>query len=172
MSDTLTAPKDTTRIPDAHPLGALPLDQIAKMSGMDIMQAMLNSQLPAPPIMVTMDILMSEAEKGRVVFTGTPGRNHMNPQGTVHGGWLSTILDSTLSCAVHTELEPGEFYTTTTLNVNMVRPLMPNGKQAICEGRVVHRGRRLATAEGTLVDHNGKMIAHGSVSCMITRIGA
>ncbi|MTH99392.1 PaaI family thioesterase [Roseibium sp. RKSG952] len=167
MTDTVTIPEGTNKIPDGHALGPLPLDKIASMNGMEIMQAMMDMRFPAPPIMMTMNILMEEAAKGRVVFNGTPGKAHMNPQGTVHGGWISTIIDSTLSCAVHTTLEPGELYSTTTLNVNMVRPLMATGQKVMCEGRVVHRGRRLATAEGTLVDAKGKLVAHGSVTCMI-----
>lgn len=153
-------------------LGALPLDRIAAMSGLQIFEDMLAGRLPAPPIMVTLDISMREVERGRTIFVGTPGPSVMNPQGTVHGGWISTILDTALSCAVHTDLAPGEVYTTTSLTVNMVRPLMPDGAEAVCEGRLVHRGRRLATADGTLVDSRGKLIAHASVACMITRIGA
>lgn len=148
-------------------LGALPLTEITKLSGLEIFQHMKEGKLPAPPIMVTMQIVLETAEAGRAVFRGNPGKAHMNPQGTVHGGWISTILDTSMSCAVHTELKPGEIYTTTSLTVNMVRPLMPGSGEVRCEGLVAHRGSRLATAEGRLVDAKGKLIAHGTVTCMI-----
>ncbi|WP_439530935.1 hotdog fold thioesterase [Pannonibacter sp.] len=148
-------------------LGALPLADIATLSGLEIFQYMKEGKLPAPPIMITMQILLETAEAGRAVFLGNPDKTHMNPQGTVHGGWISTILDTSMSCAVHTELKPGEIYTTTSLTVNMVRPLMPGSGEVRCEGIVAHRGNRLATAEGRLVDAKGKLIAHGTVTCMI-----
>jgi len=152
-------------------LGALPRDLISRMTGVEIFREMLAGRLPAPPIMVTMEMKLREAERGRAVFSGTPSAAHMNPQGTVHGGWISTILDSALTCAVHTDLDAGELCTTTSLTVNMVRPLMPDAGEVRCEGRLVHRGRRLATAEGSLTDANGKLIAHGTVNCMIFGIG-
>jgi uncharacterized protein (TIGR00369 family) len=164
MSDTQTADSITN-------LGALPRDIIARMTGVEIFEEMLAGRLPAPPIMLTMEMKLREAERGRAVFSGTPSVAHMNPQGSVHGGWISTILDSALTCAVHTDLEAGELCTTTSLTVNMVRPLMPDAGEARCEGRVVHRGRRLATAEGSLLDANGKLIAHGTANCMIFGIG-
>lgn len=164
MSETQTVDSPPTP-------GALPRDIIARMTGVEIFEAMIAGQLPAPPIMVTMEMKLREAERGRVVFNGTPSVAHMNPQGTVHGGWISTILDSALTCAVHTDLEAGELCTTTSLTVNMVRPLLPDAGEVRCEGRLVHRGRRLATAEGSLFDASGKLIAHATVNCMIIGIG-
>ncbi|NBN63663.1 hotdog fold thioesterase [Microvirga tunisiensis] len=165
-------PSDAFPDLSGHDLGALPLDRIATLSGLEIFEHMKAGRLPAPPIMVTMQIVLEEAEQGRAVFIGRPGEAHMNPQGTVHGGWISTILDTAMSCAVHTELKPGELYTTTSLTVNMVRPLMPGSGAVRCEGRVAHRGSRLSTAEGRLVDARGRLIAHGTVTCMILPLQA
>ncbi|MCX2722360.1 PaaI family thioesterase [Roseibium salinum] len=149
--------------------GPLPMAAVASLSGMDIFARMMAGELPAPPIMMHLNIRMKEFSEGRSVFTGMPAREFLNPQGTVHGGWISTLIDTALSCAVHTALKPGEFYTTTSLTVNMVRPLKTDSGEVTCEGRLVHRGSRLATSEGDLRDARGKLIAHGTVSCMILR---
>lgn len=152
-----------------HEIGALPKTAFSEMTGLDIFRLMMAGDLPAPPIMIHSNIRMKEFEEGRAVFTGLPAKQFLNPLGTVHGGWISTLIDTALSCAVHTTLKPGEFYTTTSLNVNMVRPLQATSGEVICEGRIVHRGSRLATSEGDLRNADGKLIAHGAVSCMILR---
>ncbi|MET1410910.1 PaaI family thioesterase [Roseibium sp. HPY-6] len=165
MSDTDTI----TENGKTHQLGALPMSAFATMTGLDIFKHMMAGELPAPPIMIHSNIRMKEFEEGRAVFSGLPAKEFLNPLGTVHGGWISTLIDTALSCAVHTTLKPGEFYTTTSLNVNMVRPLHPGSGEVVCEGRIVHRGARLATSEGELRDAKGKLIAHGTVSCMILK---
>lgn len=152
-----------------HSLGALPKNAFFNMSGLDIFEKMMAGELPAPPIMLHSNIRMKEFAEGKAVFTGMPAKEFLNPLGTIHGGWISTLIDTSLSCAVQTALQPGESYTTTSLTVNMVRPLRPGSGEVICEGRLVHRGSRLATAEGELKDSDGKMIAHGTVSCMILK---
>lgn len=165
MSDTETI----TENGKTHEIGALPKTAFATMTGLDIFERMMAGDLPAPPIMVHSNIKMKEFEEGRAVFTGLPAKEFLNPLGTVHGGWISTLIDTALSCAVHTTLKPGEFYTTTSLNVNMVRPLLADSGEVTCEGRIVHRGSRLATSEGDLRNADGKLIAHGTVSCMILK---
>ncbi|MBG6158278.1 uncharacterized protein (TIGR00369 family) [Labrenzia sp. EL_159] len=165
MSDTETI----TENGKTHEIGALPKSAFATMTGLDIFERMMAGDLPAPPIMIHSNIRMKEFEEGRAVFTGLPAKEFLNPLGTVHGGWISTLIDTALSCAVHTTLKPGEFYTTTSLNVNMVRPLQANSGEVTCEGRIVHRGSRLATSEGDLRNAEGKLIAHGTVSCMILK---
>lgn len=165
MSDTETITKNGK----THEIGALPKSAFVTMTGLDIFERMMAGDLPAPPIMIHSNIRMKEFEEGRAVFTGLPAKEFLNPLGTVHGGWISTLIDTALSCAVHTTLKPGEFYTTTSLNVNMVRPLQANSGEVTCEGRIVHRGSRLATSEGDLRNAEGKLIAHGTVSCMILK---
>ncbi|MBG6166694.1 MAG: PaaI family thioesterase [Roseibium album] len=165
MSDTETI----TENGKTHEIGALPKSAFATMTGLDIFERMMAGDLPAPPIMIHSNIRMKEFEEGRAVFTGLPAKEFLNPLGTVHGGWISTLIDTALSCAVHTTLKPGEFYTTTSLNVNMVRPLHPGSGEVVCVGRIVHRGSRLATSEGDLRNAEGKLIAHGTVSCMILK---
>lgn len=167
---TTDMPMPKTTAGKTPELGALPRDAIAAMTGVETFEAMLAGRLPAPPIMKSMNIMLREVDKGRALFEGTPVEDFLNPQGTIHGGWISTIMDTALSCAVHTDLAPGEFYTTTSLTVNMVRPLLAGSGLATCEGHVVHRGSRLATAEGKLHDARGKLIAHGTVTCMVFKL--
>jgi uncharacterized protein (TIGR00369 family) len=101
------------------------------------------------------------------VFRGLPGERHLNPLGTVHGGWTATLLDSTLACAVQTLLEKGEAYTTAEFKVNLTRPVTPDTGEVVCEGKVVHRGRTLALSEATLKDRDGKLLAFGTETCAV-----
>ncbi|MFI6521652.1 PaaI family thioesterase [Spirillospora sp. NPDC050679] len=106
-------------------------------------------------------------EPGRVVFGLTTDPKHSNPLGTVHGGIMSTLLDSAMGCAVHTSLPEGAGYTTLELKVNFVRAAPIEGVPLRCEGSVVHLGRRVATTEGRITDGSGRLIAHGTSTCMV-----
>ncbi|MCA1297834.1 PaaI family thioesterase [Stappia indica] len=145
--------------------------ETATMTGLAMLRAMLDGRFPAPPICQTMNFILTEVEDGSARFEGEPGFAHYNPMGMVHGGWIATILDSALGCAVHTTLQPGEGYTTIEFKVNNVRPLFQTSGRVICDGTVLHRGRRMATSEARLVDENGKLIAHGVETCMIFPAG-
>ncbi|MGL4812273.1 MAG: PaaI family thioesterase [Beijerinckiaceae bacterium] len=147
--------------------GILPLDQMAGMSGLEALRKMLAGEFPAPPISKAMDFWLSEADEGRAVFTGLAKPNYLNPLGTIHGGWTSTLLDSAMACAVHTLLKPGQSYTTVAMTVQMVRALPGDGQTVTCEGKVVHAGSRVATSEGWLRDAKGRIIAHGTETCVI-----
>jgi len=142
-------------------------DQWAAKTGLEQMQAILQGALPAPPIAKTLDFLLLEVDAGRAVFQGTPSPAHLNPMGSVHGGWFATLLDSALGCAVHTTLPPGRGYTTAELSVNYVRALLPKVVRVRAEGRVVHAGKQLATAEARLVGPDGTLYAHGTTTCFV-----
>lgn len=148
-------------------VGTLPLADIAGMTGRETLEAVRSGLLPMPPIGRTLSFWLSEVGEGRVVFSGEPQQVHLNPLGTVHGGWIGTLLDSAMACAVHTCLKVGETYTSTSMTVNFVRALLPDSGLVHCEGKVIHRGNRLATAEGRLLDAKGRLIAHGSETCLI-----
>ena len=137
------------------------------MDGLSMMQAMLRGELPYPSIGRTLDFMLVQASHGEVIFQGTPGVNHLNPMGAVHGGWFATMLDSALGCAVHTTLAAGRGYGTTDLNIKIVRALTPQVRRVRAIAQVVHVGRQLATAEGRLVGPDGKLYAHGSTSCLV-----
>lgn len=147
-------------------------DQIAGMSGLQMMQAMLRGELPYPPIARTLDFQLVEVGEGLAVFQGAPGGGHLNPMGTVHGGWFATLLDSALGCAVHTRMPPGRGYTTAELGVNLVKALTPKVQRVRAEGRVVHCGRQLATAEARLVGPDGTLYAHATTTCLIFELPA
>lgn len=142
-------------------------DQAAGRSGLELMQALLRGELPAAPIARTLDFHLVEVGEGRAVFQGKPGPDHFNPMGGIHGGWYATLLDSALGCAVHTLMPPGRGYTTAELGVNLVKAIGPRVQRVRAEGRVLHCGRQLATAEAKLVGPDGTLYAHGTTTCLV-----
>lgn len=142
-------------------------DQVAGLSGMQVFEKIFSGELPYPPIGETLDFLPVEVEPGRAVFQGRPQFKHYNPLGTVHGGWIATLLDSCVGCAVHSNLPPGKAYTTAELKVNYVRAVTTRVPLLRAIGTVIHMGGRMATAEGRLVGPDGKLYAHASTTCFI-----
>lgn len=147
--------------------GVADRSQLAALSGLDFLRSILNGDLPAAPMAVTLDYLLIGCERGRAVFQGTPKREHYNPSGSVHGGYFSTLLDSALGCAVHTCLEPGQGYATIELKVTLLRALTDRTGPVRADARVISVGRRLGTAEARLTDPAGRLYAHATTSCMI-----
>jgi uncharacterized protein (TIGR00369 family) len=145
----------------------LPIEALRECSGLELFQRMLRGELPAPPIMQTLDIALVEAEKGRVVFQGHPARAHYNPLGSVHGGYHATLLDSCVACAVQSTLDAGQGYTTIELKVNYLRALTDQVGPVRAEGRVIHVGKQIGTAEGRLFDAAGRLYAHATTTCLI-----
>lgn len=141
--------------------------QAAGRSGIELMRALLAGELPRPPISATLDFLLLEVEPGRALFQGRPGLAHLNPLGSVHGGWFATVLDSALGCCVHAALPAGKSYTTLELKVNMIRALSPQVGLVRAEGRVIHLGGQTATADARLVGPDGKLYAHASTTCLV-----
>jgi uncharacterized protein (TIGR00369 family) len=142
-------------------------DQVAGRGGLEMLQAMLRGELPAPPITRTLDFQLVEVGEGRAVFQGTPGAGHLNPMGTVHGGWYATLLDSALGCSVHTLMPAGRGYTTAELGVNLVKSIPLKVQRVRAEGKVLHCGRQLATAEARLVGPDGTLYAHATTTCLV-----
>lgn len=142
-------------------------EQVAGRSGLELMQAMLRGELPYPPMARTLDFMLMSVEEGRAIFQGRPGPAHLNPMGGVHGGWFATLLDSALGCAVQTSLPPGRGYTTAELSVNLVKGLTPSVPRVRAEGRVLHCGRQLATADARLVGADGTLYAHATTTCLV-----
>lgn len=142
-------------------------DMVAGKTGLEVMQAMLRGEMPHPPIARTLDFTLMEVGPGMAVFQGTPQLNHYNPLGSVHGGWFATLLDSALGCAVHTMMPPGRAYTTAELGVNLVKAITTKVARVRAEGRVLHCGRQLATAEARLVGPDGTLYAHATTTCLV-----
>ncbi|WP_322988957.1 PaaI family thioesterase [Hoeflea sp.] len=147
--------------------GVVPLELVAKEGGLSVMQGILEGRLPGAAMAKTLNFWLTKVEEGLIVFTGSPTEEHLNPLGTIHGGWAATVLDSSLACAVMTTLEPGEGYTTVEFKLNLTRPILPGMGDLACEGRLVHRGKTIATSEAYLRDSSGKLLAHGTETCAI-----
>jgi uncharacterized protein (TIGR00369 family) len=143
------------------------------MTGLEYLRAINSGEIAAPPIAKTMGIESEEFSEGFAVFVAEPGEYHYNPIGVVHGGLAATLLDSAMSCAVHTTLGAGDVYTTLELKVNFVRPITVETGRVRAEGRLLHRGRTVATAEGRLIaERDGKLLAHGVTTCLLMPSGS
>ncbi len=140
---------------------------MAGLSGLALMQGMIEGRFPRAPIAELMAMQGGSAGDGCMVFTGTPGPQHYNPIGTVHGGYAATLLDSCMGCAVHTTLSAGTGYTTVDLNITYIRAMSAATGIVTARGEVISRGRRIATARGSLIDSRGKLIASGTTTCLI-----
>ena len=138
-----------------------------QLSGMEYIRAIVRGELPAPPISHLVGFRLVDAEPGRALFEMEPGPQHYNPIGSVHGGIALTLLDSAMGCAVHTLLDAGVGYTTIEVKTNFVRAITADTGAIRCEGTVIHKGSRVATAEGKLTDVAGRLLAHGTTTCLI-----
>ena len=137
-------------------------------TGLELLREVFEGRLPTPPIAVLMNFRGTEVSEGRAVFVGDPGEFLYNPIGSVHGGYAMTLLDSAMGCAIHSTLGVGELYTTLEIKVNLIRPITAETGRVRCEGVLLYRGGRIATAEGKLIaEATGKLLAHGSTTCLV-----
>jgi uncharacterized protein (TIGR00369 family) len=139
------------------------------MSGLEAMRALIAGQFASPTIAVTMGFTLVAVDHGFAAFEGEPSARVLNSMGVVHGGWALTLIDSCCGCAGHTTLPAGVGYGTVETKVNFVRAIKADTGTLRAEGRVLAQGRSILTAEGKLVDKNGKLYAHGTSTCMIIR---
>lgn len=146
--------------------------ELANRSGVQFFDAIFAGELPSPPIGDTLDFVPVHVESGFAVFQGKPKPRHYNPLGSVHGGWFATLLDSAVGCAVHSTLPAGKGYTTVELKINIVRALTEAVPLVRAEGKVIHVGRQVATAEGRMIGHDGKLYAHASTTCLVFDMSA
>jgi len=137
------------------------------MSGLEFVQGLVEGSLPLNMIAQTLGYDVTEVENGRVVVTVQPSNARLNPYGTVHGGLTATLLDSCMGLAVQSTLEKGFAQTTVEFKIALMRPITPETGLIKAEGRVLNRGRRIGTAEGRLTDGNGRLLAHGTATCLI-----
>ena len=141
---------------------------IKNLSGLQIMQEMCNGNIPMPSMATTIPMSASEVKLGYVTFIVKADDRHLNPMGSVHGGFAATVLDSVTGCAVFSMLEAGLSYTTIDLNVKMCRPVPLNTKlKAVA--KIINISKSLGIAEGQLIDDEGKLYAHATATCMIIR---
>ena len=147
--------------------GQVDLAALLEMTGLEQLQSMREGGMPHPPIMDTLGMTDLRAERGRVVVEMPAASFHYNPLGGVHGGVISTLLDTAAGCAVHSTMGVGESYTSLDLTVKFLRPVTIESGLLTCEGTVIQRGRRTALAQAQLSDEAGRLVAHATSSCMI-----
>lgn len=147
--------------------GTVGADRQKEMTGLQFVQGLANGTLPLNPMAGTLGYDITEAENGRVVVTAEPGAHHLNPAGTVHGGLAATMLDSCMGLAVQSTLEKGIGSTTLEFKVTFVRPITPETGLITAEGKVLSRGRRVGAAEGRVTDSKGRLLVHGTTTCLI-----
>jgi uncharacterized protein (TIGR00369 family) len=150
--------------------GQADLGRLLELDGLQQLQAMRAGELPPPPIMNTLGFTDLRPEPGRVVVEMPAAGFHYNPLGTVHGGVISTLLDTAAACAVHTAPAAGEVYTSVDLTVKFLRPVTVESGLLACEGTVIQRGRRTALAQAQLTDGDGRLVAHATSTCLIMRL--
>ena len=147
--------------------GTVSADRQKEMSGLEFVQGLADGTLPLNTIAQTLGYDVAEAVSGRVIVTALPTNAHLNPAGTVHGGLAATLLDSCMGLAVQSTLEKGVSQTTLEFKISLVRPITPETGLIRAEGVVLNRGRRIGTAEGRVTDGKGRLLAHGTTTCLI-----
>jgi uncharacterized protein (TIGR00369 family) len=147
--------------------GLTPIEEVKRLTGLEFLQGIQSGRLPPPPIAQTLGFTLTEVEEGRALFVGTPEFRLYNPIGSVHGGYIATLLDSAMSCAVQTMLPAGVGYTTVEIKVNFVRAVTDKTGPVRCEGKVITAGKRIGTSEGRLTDAAGRLLAHGTATCLV-----
>jgi uncharacterized protein (TIGR00369 family) len=147
--------------------GVVSTETAKTMLGLELLTAIMEGTLPAPPIQQTLDFRLVEVARGYTAFAGIPKFEYYNPLGSIHGGYTASLLDSCMSCAVHSTLEAGCSYATLEIKINYVRPITFDTGEIRAEGKVVNYGKRISTAEGKLFDSARKLYAHGTTTCLI-----
>src|SRR5271165_1039858 len=141
--------------------------QIAGRSGREFLQAIIDGELPHPPVSQTMSFWITEVSEGFAVFEGEPAAHLLNPMGAVHGGWALTLIDSAAGCAGLSLMPAGSGFTTIETKANLSRPITTGTGRVRCEGRVVSRGRQIISAEAKVLSQVGKVLAHGTSTLMV-----
>ena len=142
------------------------LDARASLTGLEFFRRMIAGTLPPPSMVTLLGMRMIEADEGRVVFTAEPTEAHYNGMGVAHGGYLATLLDSALGCAINTRMPAGKYFTTLELSIHYTRPVTAGVGRLRCEATVIHVGNRVGTAEARVVGPDGKLYAHATTICM------
>lgn len=147
--------------------GLIPHEIWKDEKALEVFQKIIRGELPMPPISESFDFLVTEISDGRVVFEGTPHKKFYNPLGTIHGGFISTLLDSAMATSIHSTLDAGKGLTSIEIKINFSRPIFEETGTIRAVGETIHVGKTIAAAEGKLIDADGKLYAHGTTSCYI-----
>ncbi len=141
--------------------------EVGRRSGLEVMLAMRDGELPPPPVMQMVGMGGLDVADGRVTFYLDPQEFHYNPIGSVHGGVIATVLDSATGCSVHTMLPAGVGYTSLDLSVKFLRAVTVDSGRLTVAGQVLQKGRRTALAEARMTDAHGRLVAHATSSCLL-----
>ncbi len=147
--------------------GTVSAERQRNMSGLEFVQGLAAGTLPLNTMAETLSYDITDAANGRAVVTVEPDERHLNPWGTVHGGLAATLLDSCMGLAIQSTLEKGVGSTTLEFKVSLLRPITPATGLITAEGHVLNCGRRVGTAEGRITDQKGRLLAHGTTTCLI-----
>ena len=147
--------------------GTVGADEQKQMSGLEFVKGLADGTLPLNTIARTLGYDVVEAESGRVVVTAEPTADHLNPAGSVHGGLAATMLDSCMGLAIQSTLDKGVGSTTLEFKISFVRPITPETGPIRAEGTALSRGRRVGVAEGRVTDAKGRLLVHGTTTCLI-----
>jgi len=150
--------------------GIVSPDLREQLTGLEFVLGLANGTLPLNQMAETLGYDVVEAEKGRVVITSEPKEAHFNPWGTVHGGLAATLLDSCMGLAIQSTVDKGVGSTTLEFKVSFVRPITTDIGTIRAEGRVLSSGRRTGTAEGRVMDGQGRLLVHGTATCLILEV--
>ena len=138
------------------------------LSGLDFFKRVRDSEPAGMSELMVMKV--ADLEEGFASVDAMPSAKHFNPLGIIHGGFSMTLLDSVMGAAIMTSLGPGKAFNTLETKVNFVRALTADTGLVRAEGRVVHLGSRVGTAEGKLVDKTGKLYAHGTSTVLVVDV--
>jgi uncharacterized protein (TIGR00369 family) len=166
MSDMTQAAPNSDGV-RAKTYGTVSTEKQKEISGLEFVQGLADGTLPLNTIAQTLGYDIIEAANGRVVVTANPNHSHLNPAGTVHGGLAATLLDSCMGLAIHSTLQKGVSQTTLEFKISLMRPITPETGLIKAEGIVMTSGRRIGTAEGRITDNRGRLLAHGTTTCLI-----
>ena len=155
------------KVPTPAECGVIPIETAKTMSGLAQLRGIIDGSLPAPPIAGLMGFALVEAEEGRVVFAGVPDTRHYNPGGVVHGGYAGTLLDSCMTVSVLSTLEAAWSCITLEYKVSLLRPMTKDTGLVRAEGKIIQVGKRTASAEGRILDKQGRVLAHGTTTCLV-----
>jgi uncharacterized protein (TIGR00369 family) len=139
------------------------------MSGIEYLRKLMTGELPPSGMVQLLGLKLVEVSEGRAVFTVQPDEPHYNGLGIAHGGLAATMLDTALGCAINSMMPAGKTFTTLEMKINYVRPIKRERGELRCEANVIHAGGRVATAEGRIIDEDGKLYAHGTATCILFR---
>jgi uncharacterized protein (TIGR00369 family) len=147
--------------------GTVSPEQRKAMSGLEFVEGLVSGELPLNTMARTLGYDVAEAESGRVAITLQPTGAHLNPWGTVHGGLAATLLDSCMGLAIQSMLDKGIGSTTLEFKISLLRAITVDTGQIRADGRVINCGRHVGTAEGRVTDAKGRLLAHGTTTCLI-----